>query len=68
MNVANMLMELYMVSGEYNKAIEVIKLLCKGKSPELDQFPLEIIVSYGICEAHIGNLDLAAVSLLFTFF
>lgn len=63
----NMLSELYLELGEFEKAITLITSTKAGLK-EGESLPLELVVNYGICKAYLGDMNEAfsALSQLFS--
>jgi pentatricopeptide repeat protein len=57
-HLINILVELYMGNGEFEKAIALIN---KISAQRADTLPVDIIVSLGICEIYTGDLNSAEV-------
>lgn len=55
----NMLAELYMNVGNYKQATVLIDDTYKRLSTQT--LPLDLMINFGICQAHMGNMGLAEV-------
>eukprot|EP01120_Amphizonella_sp_Union-15-10_P012769 TRINITY_DN5763_c0_g1_i6.p1 TRINITY_DN5763_c0_g1~~TRINITY_DN5763_c0_g1_i6.p1 ORF type:complete len:795 (-),score=154.08 TRINITY_DN5763_c0_g1_i6:183-2567(-) len=57
LNLANMCSELYLEKGDYQKCLELID---RARSfVEIAHLPIELTTNCGICQAYLGQLDMA---------
>ena len=63
LNIINILVELYLQEGEYQKAMEVINPVVET----VQQVPIEITVHLATCVAHLGTPDQAIVCFFFQY-
>ena len=57
MNIANLLIELYISQSKYHEAQELVNKFTQTTS----EIPIEIHVNHGICTARLGEVELAKV-------
>jgi hypothetical protein len=65
LDLVNMLAELLMGMGHFDRAQQVINQAQRRYTT--GALPLDLTVNYGICQAYLGNLTAAAVSSLSTY-
>ncbi|KAL6047686.1 General transcription factor 3C polypeptide 3 [Balamuthia mandrillaris] len=59
LDLVNMLAELYMGTGQFQKAVELVEATSKKLDTSLEKLPLDLLINFAICQAYLGNLPLA---------